>query len=173
MKLNDIHLKHGTQFSCECRVRKPIRRTAITGAKYLSFTMEESSMVLKANVWSENYNSTVNIHELDKVIVSGKIKEFNREWVANISSIQHLSAEAQNPLQLIPRSMCPSSHLLERLQNMITLIAHDALRNFICWVLSDDYFVIPFVNAPASRKHHHNIAGGLLEHSLECAEMVT
>lgn len=44
--------------------------------------MEDSSMVLKANVWSENYNSTVNIHELDKVIVSGKIKEFNREWVA-------------------------------------------------------------------------------------------
>ena len=173
MKLNDIDLKHGAQFSCECRVRNPIRKTAITGTQYLSFTIEDSSMSLKANVWSENYNSTVNIRELDKVVVSGKIKEFNGDWLANISSIQHITAVPENPLQLITRSMCPSPHLLEQLHNIIDRISHDALRNFIFWVFSDDYFVIPFISAPASRKHHHNYASGLLEHSLECAEMVS
>jgi 3'-5' exoribonuclease len=39
-------------------------------------------------------------------------------------------------------------------------------------VFSDDNFTLPFINLPASHKHHHSLAGGLLEHSLECAEMV-
>ena len=56
MKLNDIDLKHGALFSCECRVRKPIRKTAITGTQYLAFTIEDSNMSIKANIWSENYN---------------------------------------------------------------------------------------------------------------------
>ena len=63
MKLNDIDLKHGALFSCECRVRKPIRKTAITGTQYLAFTIEDSNMSIKANIWSENYNSTVNFHD--------------------------------------------------------------------------------------------------------------
>jgi hypothetical protein len=129
-------------------------------------------MSLKANIWSEHYVKTVNVHDLDKVIVSGKIKEFNKEWFANVTLIQHVTPETENSLQLIPRSLCPPTPLLERLHTIVGQISHDALRSFVGWVFSDDSFVIPFISLPASRRHHHSIAGGLLEHSLECAEMV-
>ena len=172
MSLNDIDLSNGTAFSCECRVRYPLQRTAKNGSRYLSLMIEDSSMSLKANVWSEHFDNTTNVIDLDKVLVTGKIREFNREWLANISSIQHITAAAENPLQLIPHSLCPLSPLLDRLHNIVGQISHDALRDFVGWVFSEDSFIIPFISVPASRRHHHCIAGGLLEHSLECAEMV-
>jgi 23S rRNA maturation-related 3'-5' exoribonuclease YhaM len=114
----------------------------------------------------------VRIHDLDKVIVSGKIRAFNGEWMANITSIQLIEVETENALQLIPHSLCPLSPLLERLRTIVEQISNSTLRSFIGWVFSDDSFTLPFINLPASRKHHHAMAGGLLEHSVECAEMV-
>jgi 3'-5' exoribonuclease len=172
MTLNDIELRHGTRFSSECRVRRPIRRTATNGSKYLSFAIEDCSRSLKAYAWPDHCDSSVCVLDLDKVIVSGKIREFNGEWLANITSIQHTEVVAENALQLIPHSLCPLSPLLERLRTVVGQISNEALRNFVGWVFSDDSFTLPFINLPASRRHHHALAGGLLEHSLECAEMV-
>jgi 3'-5' exoribonuclease len=173
MTLSDIDLIHGTQFSCECRVRQPLRKIATNGSKYLSFVIEDCSMSFKAYAWPERFESPVFMDDLDKVLVEGNIREFNGGWLAGITSIQHISLETENSLQLISNSMCPLSPLLERLRNIIAKISNDSLRRFIGWVFSDDSFVIPFISAPASRRHHHSVAGGLLEHSLECAEMVS
>jgi predicted HD phosphohydrolase len=68
--------------------------------------------------------------------------------------------------------MCPISPLLERLRNIVDQISNETLRSFIGWVFSDDIIALSFISLPASRRHHHSMAGGLLEHSLECAEMV-
>lgn len=173
MALSDIDLKHGMQFKSECRIRRPIRRTAANGSKYLSFMIEDCSRSFKAYAWPEHFKSQICVDDLDKVLVEGKIMEFNGGWLANITSILPLSEDPKNSLQLILQSMCPLSPLLERLRDIVVQISNDTLRNFIYCVFSDDSFVIPFINVPASRRHHHCIAGGLLEHSLECAEMVS
>jgi 3'-5' exoribonuclease len=129
-------------------------------------------MSFKAYAWQEHFESPVCVKDLDKVLVEGKIRVFNSCWLADITAIKDISEEAENPLQLIPFSLCPLSPLLERLRNIVAQISNDTLRGFIGWVFSDDSFVIPFISVPASRRHHHSAAGGLLEHSLECAEMV-
>lgn len=46
------------------------------------------------------------------------------------------------------------------------------LRRFLLGVLSNPEIRRPFFTLPASVEHHHSYAGGLLTHSLECAEMV-
>jgi 3'-5' exoribonuclease len=172
MALNEIELRQGASFRSECRVRFPIRRIAASGSKYLSFVIEDCSTSMRAYAWPEHFKNQVCISDLDKVHVVGKIREFNGGWLANITSIRQIDDQAKNMLQLIPHSMCPLSPLLERLSNIVGQIANDPLRNFVSWVFSDDSFTMPFINLPASRRHHHCIAGGLLEHSLECAEMV-
>ncbi len=173
MTLNDIDLIHGAQFSCECRVRQPLRKIATNGSKYLSFVIEDCSKSIKAYAWQEHCESPDCMDDLDKFQVEGIIREFNGGWLAGITSIRHVSIESENSLQLILNSMCPLSPLLERLRSIVAQISNDSLRRFIGWVFSDDSFVIPFITVPASRRHHHCIAGGLLEHSLECAEMVS
>jgi hypothetical protein len=134
--------------------------------------IEDCDKSLKAYAWPDHCDSSVCVYDLDTVKVSGKIRQFNGEWLANIISIEHSEVSAENSLQLIPHSLCPLSPLLVRLQSIVNQISNDALRNFIGGVFSDDNFTLPFINLPASRKHHHSMAGGLLEHSLECAEMV-
>jgi 3'-5' exoribonuclease len=170
--LSNIELRHGACFISECRVRRPTRKTAENGSNYLSFVIEDYSMSFKAYAWSEHCENTVRVHDLDKVTVSGNIREFNGMWLANITSIRQIEVDAENSLQLIPRSMCPISPLLERLRNIVDQISNETLRSFIGWVFSDDIFALSFISLPASRRHHHSMAGGLLEHSLECAEMV-
>jgi 3'-5' exoribonuclease len=172
MPLNEVELRQGTTFSTECRVRFPVRKTAANGTKYQTFIIEDCSTSLRAYAWPEYFDAPVCVNDLDKVHVAGKIREFNGGWLANITSIRHIDNHAENMLQLIPRSMCPLSPLLERLRSIVDQITNDTLRSFVGWVFSDDSFTIPFINLPASRTHHHCIAGGLLEHSLECAEMV-
>lgn len=172
MALNEIELRHGSSFRADCRVRFPVRRTATNGSKYLSFIIEDYSTSMRAYAWPEHFEEQVCVRDLDKVQIAGKIREFNDSWLANITSIRHLDKQADNMLQLIPHSMCPLSPLLERLRIMFDQLENSTLRKFVSGVFADDNFTLPFINLPASRKHHHCIAGGLLEHSLECAEMV-
>jgi 3'-5' exoribonuclease len=62
--------------------------------------------------------------------------------------------------------------LLPFLQAAVERVTIPALAGFVASVLSDDSIAFPFVSAPASLNHHHNHPGGLLEHSLECLQMV-
>jgi hypothetical protein len=136
MTLNDIELFHGTQFSCECRVRQPLRKIATNGSKYLSFVIEDCSMSFKSYAWPDRFESSPCVNDLDKVMVEGKIREFNGGWLAGITSIRHISIEAENSLQLISNSMCPLSPLLERLRNIVAKISNDSLRRFIGYSLT-------------------------------------
>jgi 3'-5' exoribonuclease len=52
-------------------------------------------------------------------------------------------------------------------------LSNNAIRGFVESVLADDEIAFPFISVPASRQHHHSIAGGLLQHSLECVIMVS
>jgi len=172
MSLSDIELCHGSRFSVPCRIRHPIQRTAANGTDYLSFMIEDCNMALKAYAWPDHCLISAKVHDLDKVSVSGTIREFNNNYLANVLSIKSLDDKAGDALQLLPRSMCPQASNIDRLQEIVARVSNVTLQAFIEGVFNDDDFAIPFISLPASRRHHHSIAGGLLEHSLECAEMV-
>jgi len=72
MTLSDIELRHGTRFSSECRVRRPIRRAAANGSKYLSFAIEDCSRSIKAYAWPDHCDSSVCVHDLDKSVSQEK-----------------------------------------------------------------------------------------------------
>ena len=58
------------------------------------------------------------------------------------------------------------------LHSVLDALTTPELRNFAHSVLSQDSLAFPFVSGPASLEHHHNHPGGLLEHSLECTDIV-
>lgn len=173
MTLSDIELLHGTNFSnVVCRIRHPLRKTASNGARYIIATIEDCGRSLKAYAWPEQCDLSTSVSDLDKVVVSGKIRDFNGGPLASITSFQPIESGRFDPLQLISSSMCPDPQLLTRFKKIYSHLNNEILKGFISLVFSDDAFAIPFITLPASRKHHHSRAGGLLEHSLQCAEMV-
>lgn len=48
---------------------------------------------------------------------------------------------------------------------------HDLhIKQLLIELFQDPKVVLPFITMPASHKHHHSYPGGLLSHSIECAE---
>lgn len=171
MTISRLEQRHGARFSGVYRVRQPLSRIAQNGSRYLSMFLEDATGSIRAYAWSENMDK--GFQEFDRVELSGTIRSFNNTWIANISGAEKVAGGVDNALQLIPKSICALPTLLEQLDELVNVISHDALRQFVCAVLGDDQIAFPFVSVPASRQHHHCMAGGLLEHSLECAAMVS
>lgn len=172
MTLSDLELAPGNNFQIDCRIRYPLRRVATNGTQYLSFEIEDCNSSLKAYAWAEQCEISTQIHDLDKVLLSGRVREFNGNPLASVNNIQSSKSVVTGAVNLIPHSLSPEPQLLGRLSSLVSRITNKPLRCFLDSVFSDDGFTLQFVRLPASRRHHHAAVGGLLKHSLECAEMV-
>ena len=172
MTLSDLELAHGTLFNVACRVRHPLRKIAANGSSYLCFSIEDCCRTIKAYAWPEQCDMSVSLHDLDCALVEGRLRNFNGGILAAVTSIQPIVNEPDNSVELIPHSMCPQPSLLLRLVDLVCRLSNEDLVYFVNSVFAEDALALPFVRLPASRSHHHSVAGGLLEHSMECAEMV-
>jgi 3'-5' exoribonuclease len=172
MTLSDLPLVPGSSFQLDCRIRHPRRRIAANGSPYLAFDIEDCCSSLKAYAWPEQCDISTQIHDLEKVLLSGKVREFSGNPLAAVKDIQSSKSVVTGAVNLIPHSLSPEPQLLGRLSSLVSRIANKPLRCFLDSVFSDDGFALQFVRLPASRHHHHAAVGGLLKHSLECAEMV-
>jgi len=61
---------------------------------------------------------------------------------------------------------------LDPLWGIIDRLALPCLRTWLSHIFAQPRFSVPFVQVAASHNHHHSVAGGLLLHSVECAEWV-
>lgn len=73
----------------------------------------------------------------------------------------------------LPRKLCADSSWLERLITLRRKIESPALGRFVDMMFTDDEIALAFLQVPASTKYHHNDIGGLLEHSVEVAEITS
>lgn len=171
MTINNLEYRHGATFNGIFRVRHPLSKVAKNGSPFLSFNLEDASGEIRAYSWAKEV--TTSFKDFDRVNLTGKIREFNSSWIADVHDAEQLKSEPEYPIKLIPRSICPLPVLLEKLEQLVESISHTAIRGFVESVLADDEIAFPFISIPASRQHHHSIAGGLLQHSLECTAMVS
>jgi len=152
------------------RLRHPEWATTRNGSSYVKMTLEDLQGAMQAYLWQPGDIKLP--YEMSCIYVRGK-KRFRRDCL--VADIDYLAPGIKNPediVRLIPRSLCPFPWLLSFVEALLGQISHPALKQFLCDVLSDDGIVFPFVSSPASLKYHHNYPGGLLRHSIECAQMV-
>ena len=171
MTINSLDYRHGAVFNGTFRVRHPFSKVAKNGSPFLSFNLEDASGKIRAYSWAKDVQTS--FKDFDCVNLTGKLREFNNSWIVDVHDAELVQSEPKHPLTLIPRSICPLPALLEQLEDRVKDISHYAIRSFVESVLADDEIAFPFISIPASRQHHHSIAGGLLQHSLECVVMVS
>ena len=75
------------------------------------------------------------------------------------------------PSQVMPTSWCVDGADPERLRMLIERLRTAPFRHFMEGVVDDLPLLKRFFQVKASYQHHHSVAGGLLRHSLECAEI--
>ncbi|QOR37456.1 phosphohydrolase [Billgrantia diversa] len=81
-------------------------------------------------------------------------------------------ANAQPVLNSMPRVYCPVPSSLDMLVGSVRSLSSPHLKHFIRRVIERKDRLESFLNAPASRSHHHAYPGGLLEHSVDVARNV-
>ncbi|MFT6925455.1 MAG: 3'-5' exoribonuclease [Psychromonas sp.] len=108
--------------------------------------------------------------------VEAEIKHYGKSVYVNITKLMPINSCYINKsfaLNSLPSYNTPKPQDLVRLKNVIGRIENSSLVNFLADVLVPIEVCIPFTQAPASLNYHHNKPGGLLEHSVEVAEIVS
>lgn len=89
------------------------------------------------------------------------------------SSIRKLSPDEvkANLLDFVPKCEKDVNEMMAELQKYIDGVGNQHLRSLLENFFSDKEFVTAFCLAPAAILHHHNYAGGLVEHTLSVTKI--
>ena len=90
---------------------------------------------------------------------------------SSICFIRALESGEYQPSQVMPTSWCIDGSDPDRLRTLIERLTTAPFRHWMEAVVDDLVLLKRFFQLKASYKHHHSVAGGLLRHSLECAEI--
>jgi len=173
MTIANIDFRRKAEVIGEFRVRRPHQHHDAKGIPFLGFAVEDSTGELPAVAWNNRIDGVEELTDLACINLYGQLRVMNGNWRVEVSEAEIFNQEPDNPVQLIPYSAAPVPYKLEALDEIYNDISHPALKRFVGWVLTDLSIVLPFIALPASRQHHHSVAGGLLDHSIECATMVS
>lgn len=122
--------------------------------------------VLRVEIRTDETQPTQNGNS--QILANTKINKpcFQVEHWAIIPQLVSLSGLSQ----WYQAAHCPAT--LDRLLALIQRMKIPVLQAWLVWVLRHRNLAQPFFQLPASRQHHHSYPGGLLLHSVECAEWV-
>lgn len=162
----------GSTFSGVFRIHQPEIKIARNSTKYLSCKLSDRSGELPAVAWLDRYVGEVEFNNMEKINAQCRLRFIGERWIADLAHATRLTENISNPLELVPQKACPFPASLARLECLVGRIRNTALRKMLDSIMNNDSIFLPFIFLPASRKNHHAYPGGLLEHSLECAEFV-
>lgn len=130
---------------------------ASNGRRFLRFSLYDDTGKIRAHGWDGAYRGPEDVPHASILQVSGYLRYFLDRPIAEIVRAQILPSPEDRVLQ-------------DRLYRILTGISTPALRQFAEAVLMTPEIADSFYRVPASSRHHHSYPGGLLDHSLECAE---
>lgn len=168
----DIIYQQGAAVDEIFRIHKPVCRVARNMSRYMACSLKDSTGMIQAYAWLDRSHG-VSLEEKALVRVTGTMRWFADRWHVDISSTTCVDSHAVDPLLYLPDDYCPIAEGLMQLNGIVDQLKIQPLREFMLNVLRDDRITLPFLELPASRNHHHAHAGGLLQHSLECARFIT
>lgn len=172
MLISDLTYHHGEAFSGEYRISDPILRFTKYGYPYITVSLGDMSGSLKGYLWLDRDDDQPDLAGSERASVCAHLRSFNGKWIAIIQRIDAVAACKSHPVALMPAWASPLGYLLPRLHDLVMSVENKSLHSFLVRIFDDDSIAFPFVAVPGSASHHHAYGGGLLEHSLECSEIV-
>ncbi|WP_299312068.1 TraI domain-containing protein [uncultured Halomonas sp.] len=176
MKLNNSLPRLSANFSGVFRLTGRTVEFDQYGSPYIKLRLSNCDTDYIAGLDADNATMLESIGYLDQVTASGaKCSKNSLGLDVKLHEIHLASRDEVNMqpfLNSIPRTYCPTPESLDKLVASVRSLKSVHLKNFIRRVIERRDRLEGFLNAPASRSHHHAYRGGLLEHSLEVARNV-
>src|SRR4051794_33575173 len=166
-------LTPGRAFSGRYACVRKDRLTARNGSPYLSLELRDRTGTLPARLFREVDRIAAGFDRGDPVEVRGRVERFRGQLVAELEDVRRLEAEAFDPAEFLPTAYRNRDELEGFLEHLIREVHDPALRGVAERVLLEEPIASQFRRAPCTRAGHHAYLGGLLEHTVAVATLVT
>ncbi len=138
---------------------------------YLDLKLGDLSGSLSARVWEDARSLTNMFDEGDVVCVRGTVQVYRGENQLTIDEISKVEAETVSAERFIPKSPRCQQKMQEELWQHIECIEDSHLAELLSRMFGDPDFYRQYTLKPAAKQVHHGYLHGLLEHSLEVANL--
>lgn len=152
-------------------VQKVEVKTYQQNKSYLFIELRDETSFLNANIW-DNVAPAKNIFEHGKVVyVEGTIEEYKSNLQIKITNYK-LPKDSDNVSvqDFLPKSKRSLKGMEKEFQSLIDEMKNDFLKKLLSKIFSEETFD-KYKTAPAGKAWHHAYLHGLLEHSLEMANI--
>jgi 3'-5' exoribonuclease len=124
-----------------------------------------------ARLWEDPRGIGASLSVGSLVLAEGTIVRHNQEPQLRITRLTPLKASEEEIQAYIPQSSLPSGQAMDRIDAFMESLSEPHLKSFGLELLADPEIRSLFEKAPAAKRNHHAVVGGLLEHTLEIMEM--
>ncbi|KAF2955767.1 HD domain-containing protein [Marinitoga sp. 38H-ov] len=150
-------------------------QTTKDGKDFLLFTISDKSGTLRAIDWFKAKENSEKINIGDIIRVKGKIVVFENRLQLNVEkdyNIHILKDNEINPEKFIRTSNKNISQLNEELKKIIDNIENSYIKELLEYIfIKDKKFSNEFLYAPAAINVHHAYKHGLIEHTIDVANL--
>ena len=132
---------------------------------------EDPPVDFPARLWENAGSVDAGIKVGGLVMAEGQLTLYNNEQQIRLTRIEPLKATTEEIEAFIPKSKVDGVLGMDRLQEYMKSLDDPHLRSFGLEILSDQEVSELFPRAPAAKRNHHAMVGGLMEHTLEIMAM--
>ena len=166
-------LTPGRSFRGRYAVARKDRQTARNGAPYLALELRDRSGTITARVFREVDRIGARFERGDAVEVRGRAERFRGQLSAELEDVRRLDPAEVDAAQFLPAAYRDREELEGFLEHLTREVHDPGLRATVEAVLFAGPVADEFRRAPCTRGGHHAYLGGLLEHTVAVATLVT
>jgi 3'-5' exoribonuclease len=155
--------------------KKSLRQFRNKDGSFLSLVLADKTGSVTANVWDNAEEVGAAFDEGDIVLVDAKAEQYQGRNQLKLQSVEWADASEVDLTDFLPRSDVDPAVVQKRIEDAITGIGSDPLRELLRSVFGDKELLPRFLESPAAKGLHHARIGGLAEHvasALDIAEAV-
>lgn len=144
---------------------------AKNGSNYLSVRFVDNTGEIDAKLWDEANIYNKIFKKEDFVRVKGKVINYQGAKQIQIKQIERIDDSEVNISDYLQTSEKSTEDMIRELKEKIDKIKDMHLTRLLSLFYEDTEFIKLFKTAPAAKSNHHAYIGGLLQHTLEVANL--
>lgn len=149
------------------------RLTARNGSGYLSLELRDRSGSIPARVFRDVDQLSLRFDRGDVVEARGKVERYRGVLSAELEDVTKVDAAESDGTEFLPTAYRDRDELEGFLEHLTREVHNDGLRSVVERLLFEGPAAAEFRRAPCTRAGHHAYVGGLIEHTVAVATLVT
>ncbi|HOV34023.1 MAG TPA: HD domain-containing protein [Candidatus Hydrogenedens sp.] len=142
-----------------------------SGDKFLGFVIRDKTGEMGGVLWEKPVEIAQRIEVGDVVVVKGTIRVYKDRLQIRATNIIPLADEQYSKDDLILPEMPNTDNYIKELWTIIDSIKDPWLKKLVQSFCNDQKLMSAFESAPAAKKWHHELRGGLFRHCYELIKL--